>query len=68
MSGLRQGRSTCGIQVKQRSGSKMYGSLWVLDAGTILTVQTPQARDKPAYRSHHAQDVRKHDVFEATGA
>ena len=35
--------------------------------GTILTVKTSQARDKPAHRSHHNPDIRKHDVFEAPG-
>ena len=32
--------------------------------GTILVAEAAQARDKPAPRSHHAQDMRKHIVFD----
>ena len=35
--------------------------------GMILMAKTAQARDKPAHRSHHAQDTRKHNVFEGPG-
>ena len=36
--------------------------------GTILMAKAAQARDKPAPRSHHAQDIRKHDVFDGPTA
>ena len=35
--------------------------------GTILMAEAAQARDKPAPRSHHAQDMRKHVVLMAQG-
>ena len=34
-------------------------------SGAIWMVKTPQARDKPAHRSHQAPDIGKHNVFEA---
>ena len=36
-------------------------------SGVIWTVRTPQARDKPAHRSHQAPGIGKHDVFEGPG-
>ena len=43
------------------------GALWDI-FGPILMAKTAQAHDKPAHRSHHAQDSRKHDIFEGPGA
>ena len=36
--------------------------------GTILMAKAAQARDKPAPRSHHAQDTRKHGVSDGPRA
>ena len=50
-----------------RQNVQQKGALWVI-FGTILMAKAAQARDKPAPRSHHAQDMRKHNVFESPGA
>ena len=36
--------------------------------GTILTVKTVQARDKPAHRSYQVPGMAKYVVFEGPGA
>jgi len=50
-----------------RQKVQQKGALWVI-FGTILMAKTAQAHDKPAHRSHHAQDTRKHNVFDGPGA
>ena len=49
-----------------RQKVQQKGALWHI-FGTILMAKTPQAHDKPAHRSQHAQDTRKYDVFEDPG-